>query len=68
MPVRIAPRSNGHESQGLFFFVDARLQLSSSADPLFRDNRLSRFSAIVSVFLCSILIRASLAKSREGYD
>ena len=82
MPVRIAPRSNGHESQGpdsceperkalnslepfmlgcidhvvpvfpshsLFFFVDARVQLSSSAGPLLRDNRVLFFSAIVSL-------------------
>jgi len=54
-------------SHSLFFFVDARLQLSSSADPLFRDNRFLRFSAIVSVFLCSILIRA-LSLAKNGKD
>src|SRR6266545_1819774 len=31
----------------LIFFVDARVQLSLSANPLFRDNWLLRFSAIV---------------------
>ena len=55
-------------SHSLLFFVDARLQLSSSADPLFRDNR-SCASQLWCQSSCALyLSEHSLAKNREGYD